>query len=155
MKTGLTSGEFTVIIPCLKLKIRVVLFFFFFNQKLMHLVTMAMLPPPRTGTLLANQLEPPHISHLMLSTYHLFIYDICLRLKIRCLFSGKNLCICREDYAMLPPPNTGRLLTNQLEPLPDCLFDGSLYATSPVRTPLSFHTLNYLFIYDICSVINI
>lgn len=114
-----------------------------------------MLPPPRTGTLLANQLEPPHITHLMLSTYHLFIYDIRLRLKIRCLFSGKNLCICREDYAMLPPPNTGRLLTNQLEPLPDCLFDVSLYTTSPVRTHYpSTHLIIYLFMIFVLLLIS-
>lgn len=56
---------------------------------------------------------------------------------------------------MLPPPNTGRLLTNQLEPLPDCLFDGSLYTTSPVRTHYpSTHLIIYLFMIFVLLLIS-
>lgn len=127
-----------------------------------------MLPPPRTGTLLTNQLEPlpdysfdasfystssictnvftnyPH--KLIIYLFMIFIQDW----KYACLFSGRNLCICKEHYG-----NVATTKYRSTMALPDCSFDASLYTTNPVRTHYpSPHLIIYLFMIFVLLLIS-
>lgn len=90
------------------------------------------------------------IHQLSPQTYHLFIYDICLRLKIR-------LFIFRRKLMHLQGALWQRC-HHQIQEhygTPGLLIWCFLVYYQPSTHPQSLATLNYLFIYDICSVINI